>query len=509
MMASPPRASPGWQRSAVLVAALLLLVVPLAFAAKTGSISASESFDSFDRRTYLRLLEEQVAAADDEASCNASASNSAFAEYLDILPSTGGLRGCVASNIATVYAAISGSGSQCNLTTLSSLFSTDDDDSVAFSEFFSLLLGGLLSSNSSSGSGSSADLATSLASWSGSSSNTKGFCSVMNAKAGPCIETLLPVLAELLDGDATCCSTLNGYYEVAKLIVPTGQTLPQTVTDIVNGLHRTMCTTTTADDGLCGQSLTSYLSGAVTTEDTSLLSSLVVRGALPLYAASSSGVCSSLESTSIANRVDSSAPISYYAASCCATGLSSLMKSLDAVVTHLSGNSVAEILNLITSKQNLETSNQFAALYDTIAGCSFEQTCTDPEFVLANSTATATSSAAAVTAKTVTEANVTCTKTEVCDSDNVCSSVCESGTALIEPWVARAIEYQRNLSYDQPLCYTEFPATHNSVITRARGYGNRDQLFNAVFNASNDNSYLRTVNQVTSNSSRQRPPNVD
>lgn len=466
-----------------------LAMAALLVSATLGSVSSV--LTPPNKPLHFRAL-----ATDDQAACEASAESSAFAEYLTALPTTAGIRGCVATNIASLYTAVSASDSQCNLTTLSSLFSSDasDADSAAFSEFFSLLLGGILSSSSSSA-GSTVDLATSLASWNDdSATNTAGFCSVMNTKAGPCIDALLPTIIELLAEGATCCSTLSEYYEIVQLIVPSGQTLEQTVVNLVNGLHRSMCMTTSSD--LCGQALTSFLADAVTSADTSLLSALVVHAGVPLYAATESSVCSELGDTSFTSRLDGSTSISYYAASCCASGMSALMESLDAVVTHLTGDSIPELLTLITGRQSLDSSSQFAAPYDTIGVCSFEQTCSAPAFVLTASSTAASNSSAAVTAKTATEQNVTCTKTNVCDADDVCSSVCEAGTAIIEPWVARAITYQRNLSYDQTLCYTELPGTHNSVITRARGYGNRDQLFNAMLNASNTDSYMRTNNQV-------------
>ncbi|POM63140.1 hypothetical protein PHPALM_27604, partial [Phytophthora palmivora] len=242
----------------------------------------------------------------------------------------------------------------------------------------------------------------------------------MNTQAGPCIDILLPELIALVDSDATCCNELNGYLEVAKLIVPTGQTLEQTLTSLINGLHQTMCTSTSADDQLCSVPLSSYLSGVVTSDESSLLGAIIFQAGVPLYAASENDVCSSLETTSLVSG----------------------LHSVDAVVTHVTGNSMAELFTLITGRQNAET--QFAEL------------------------------------------------------DDVCSNVCEAGTALIEPWVARAITYQRNLSYTETLCYAEIPATHNSVITQARGYGNRDQLFNAKLNASNTESYMRTSNQFLS-----------
>ncbi|GMF48945.1 unnamed protein product [Phytophthora fragariaefolia] len=474
--------------------ALLLLAIFAAIA--TSSQQQHRQLSAEDQEVYARLLEEQAAMADDAAACNASASSSVLSTYLSVLPSVAGLQGCIATNIAQLYPSIAGSGSQCNLTTLSSLVSGDSADSAAFTEVLNLLLAGVVSS-SSSGS-TSADLASALSSWSDDSSTLEGFCNVMNTQAGPCVQALLPELISLLDSDATCCSELNGYLEVAKLIVPTGQTLEQTLLGLINGLHETMCTTTSSDDQLCSVPLSSYLSGVVTSDESSLLGALVFQAGVPLYTASESDVCSSLETTSLASGLSSGNDISYYAASCCASALSSFLESVDALATHLSGNSMAELFSLITSRQNAAT--EFKALYTTIQGCSFSSTCTPPSFTFASSSSSAgsSSSSAAAASKTVSPDNVTCTLVNFCDSDEVCSNVCEAGTALIEPWVARAITYQRNLSYAEALCYAEIPATHNSVITQARGYGNRDQLFNAMLNASNPNSYMRTSNQFLS-----------
>ncbi|EEY67465.1 uncharacterized protein PITG_17556 [Phytophthora infestans T30-4] len=447
-----------------------------------------------DQQIYLRLLKEQSVMADDEAACNASASSSMLSTYLSALPSVAGLQGCIATNIAQLYPSIAGSGSQCNLTTLNSLVNGDSDDSVAFNEVLNLLLAGVVGS-SGSGSGS-VDLASALSSWSDDSSTLQGFCNVMNTQAGPCADTLLPELISLLDSDAPCCSELNGYLEVAKLIVPTGQTLAQTLSSLINGLHQTMCTTTSADDQLCSVPLSSYLSGVVTSDESSLLGAIIFKAGVPLYAASESDVCSSLETSDLASGLGSG-DISYYEASCCASGLSTFLQSVDAVATHLFGNSMAELFTLITGRQN--AASQFTALYSTISDCSFDSTCTAPSFATSStSTAGSSSSTTAVNNKSPSPENVTCIRLDFCDSDDVCSKVCEAGSALIEPWVARAITYQRNLTYSETLCYAELPATHNSVITQAHGYGNRDQLFNARLNASNAASYMRTSNQFLS-----------
>lgn len=91
-----------------------------------------------------------------------------------------------------------------------------------------------------------------------------------------------------------CCHELNGYLEVLKLLVPTGQTLEQTIFGLVNGLHKTMCTTTNSNGELCSASMSSYLSDVVTVND-SLLRTIIFKAGVPLYAAAESDICSSLE----------------------------------------------------------------------------------------------------------------------------------------------------------------------------------------------------------------------
>lgn len=160
--------------------ALLLFTVLAAVASnsRVSPLQQHRQLSENDQEVYARLLEEQTAMADDEAACNASASSSVLSTYLSALPSVAGLQGCIATNIAQLYPSIAGSGSQCNLTTLSSLVSGDSDDSAAFSEVLNLLLAGVVSS---SGSGSSStDLSSALSSWSDDSSTLQGFCSVMN-----------------------------------------------------------------------------------------------------------------------------------------------------------------------------------------------------------------------------------------------------------------------------------------------------------------------------------------
>lgn len=102
------------------------------------------------------------------------------------------------------------------------------------------------------------------------------------------------------------------------------------------------------------------------------------------------------------------------------------------------------------------------------------------------------------TPKSGIPAGVECEEYNWCDGAGVCSTVCARGSVKQSDWQAWAMQYQMNLTRKQPLCYSQLLATHNSAITLADGYGNRDGLYSAylrwlkTFGATSD---LHTNNQ--------------
>ncbi|GLE06119.1 hypothetical protein PINS_up015330 [Pythium insidiosum] len=323
----------------------------------------------------------------------------------------------------------------------------------------------------------------------------------MNEKIGPCVETLLPVFLALMDKKAPCCGQLATYGEVLKLIQPTGKTTLQTLYDVVNGLHLSLCSTTGSASTPCAQPLLSFLADRVKTSgEASLLSALLFTAGVPLYALpdDSKSACAGLDSGKLPSRVtttEGGGTTTYAALSCCATGYAALLESFDALLRQLTGNSMAETLNLITGQQDDKT-RQFATPYATIKSCSFQETCAKPAYTLPSDSAKAVEGDSK--AKTAKPSEILCKKVDRCDADKVCSSVCEPGSVKIAPWVARALSHQRNLSYDQPLCFTQLPGSHNSATTLAKGYGNRDQLMNRALDPTNAASFMRTNNQFVS-----------
>lgn len=53
----------------------------------------------------------------------------------------------------------------------------------------------------------------------------------------------------------------------------------------------------------------------------------------------------------------------------------------------------------------------------------------------------------------------------------LCTTVCESGSVDVDPWIIGSLNYQRKLQLDQPFMKFELPGTHNSAISQAYGFG--------------------------------------
>ncbi|KAF1776778.1 PLC-like phosphodiesterase, TIM beta/alpha-barrel domain [Phytophthora cactorum] len=131
------------------------------------------------------------------------------------------------------------------------------------------------------------------------------------------------------------------------------------------------------------------------------------------------------------------------------------------------------------------TGRKFVDSVPGTASCTWTDTCSDPAYLIAQ--------------QTNDIEDITCTMVDKCNSaGTVCSSVCEKGTASISSWLNQTLAYQRNLAFSGQLCYAQIPSTHNSAITLADGYGNRDQLFNANLDSDKSYSYLKTNNHVLS-----------
>ena len=96
--------------------------------------------------------------------------------------------------------------------------------------------------------------------------------------------------------------------------------------------------------------------------------------------------------------------------------------------------------------------------------------------------------AAAATSSPVFDAippGVECVATTRCynwsepEFGDVCARVCARGSVKQAAWVQRAMQVQTQLSRLQPLCYQQWPGSHNSAISIADGYGVLDHVLTA------------------------------
>ena len=81
---------------------------------------------------------------------------------------------------------------------------------------------------------------------------------------------------------------------------------------------------------------------------------------------------------------------------------------------------------------------------------------------------------------TAAAAAVRCERTAWCDHRGRCTEVCARGTVAVEPWLAAAMAWQNRLARTVPLCRAQLLGGHNSGITLADGYGERDPFFTSL-----------------------------
>jgi hypothetical protein len=75
-----------------------------------------------------------------------------------------------------------------------------------------------------------------------------------------------------------------------------------------------------------------------------------------------------------------------------------------------------------------------------------------------------------------TPESIVCNRIKVCwnfsfDFDNVCAVACEPGSVKQEDWISSALQIQERLSFSRPICFQQWPGSHNSGISLANGYG--------------------------------------
>ncbi|ETN20844.1 hypothetical protein PPTG_01223 [Phytophthora nicotianae INRA-310] len=410
-----------------------------------------------------------ASSSSEAATCTASA--------LSILPSTYNLDVCVSNNLYSVLLALAASSSTCSLTDLLALESDTQILNLVS------LIEDIVASPSSMSSLVYAYMADT------SSSDMNNFCTTLNTVISPCLLSLLPTLLPIFESDTTCCSEVSDLIDLVDFFVPPNVTTNSFIlNELVNGVNQFFCSN--IGDSTCGYNMFSQLTSTYTSSSFTLLESVI----MPFVTIPSGEECTAMKGESYTDiaSLTSASTIHY---SCCIDHMRPLIQSIQDGFEYFFDDTTVNILNGM-----IEFSASGGKFVDSVPGtasCTWTDTCSDPSYLIAQQTASRMPGTNDPGKNDIED--ISCTMVDKCNSaGTVCSSVCEKGTASISSWLNLTLSYQRNLAFSGKLCYTQIPSTHNSAITLADGYGNRDQLFNANLNSDKSYSYLKTNNQVLS-----------
>lgn len=315
-------------------------------------------------------------------------------------------------------------------------------------------------------------------------------CSELNTVISPCATALLPTLRTLFQSDVTCCSQISDLLDLLNLAVPANVSMDSfLLNEVVNGVNSFFCSKRDGSQ-TCGTSIYSQLTTKYTQDTFSVLDSL----ALPFFTASSGQECNAMGGKSYTDSASlaSAQTIDY---GCCTHQVRPLIESVQNAFSYLLGSTVEEFLNGVVDFDS--TAKKFVNAVPGTKSCTFTSKCTNPSYVIPTITKTITPGTNKPGKNNLVD--TTCTKVQKCDAKGTtCSEICQKGSVVVPEWLNQTLAYERKLAYKGPICFAQIPATHNSAITLADGYGNRDQLFNLNLNAQKPYSYLKTNNHALS-----------
>ncbi|TMW64331.1 hypothetical protein Poli38472_012953 [Pythium oligandrum] len=317
------------------------------------------------------------------------------------------------------------------------------------------------------------------------------FCDEMNDLISPCAEALLPKLLEVIDKDDKCCSELSDLADLLNLVVPpTISKASFVLQDVLNGVNGLICTRHEAKERTCGAHIFSELTTKYKETEFHLLEHVLV----PFVTMAKGEECAGMqgkEFTSTAALAKSDT-IDY---GCCTHQIRPLMESIQMGFTNIFGSTLIEFLNGI-----VEFKSPKQAFVNSISGtarCEFSTSCSVPGGLAKYDKRTITPGS--IPPKTNELKDTNCTVTKKCDTaGEICSEICAKGSVKLDSWVQNTLQYQRQLAMRGPICQAQLPATHNTAINLADGFGNRDQLMNANLNPKKKHSFMKTNNHELS-----------
>lgn len=279
--------------------------------------------------------------------------------------------------------------------------------------------------------------------------------------------------------------------DLLNLVVPpTVSKQSFVLNEVVNGVNQALCSTRADTKQTCGASLFKQLTTKYTASNFRVVESFL----LPFVSVASGQECNAFQGLSYTSSL-SLQPTTAIDYSCCVDGLRPLLESVTKGFEYVVSNAPLEWLNGIVEFPSNATS--FVDSLAAAKSCKYKTTCAAPTGILSYPSTPVTPGT--YDPKKNALVDTTCTKTKKCDAKGTtCSDVCAKGSVTLPSWVSQSLAYQRKLAYSGPLCYAQIPATHNSAINLADGFGNRDQLMNLNLNPNKPYSFMKTNNHVLS-----------
>ncbi|KAF1331312.1 hypothetical protein FI667_g4450, partial [Globisporangium splendens] len=316
------------------------------------------------------------------------------------------------------------------------------------------------------------------------------FCSTLNTVISPCAKSLLPDLLPIFQSDLTCCSQISDILDLLNLAVPSNVSKNSfLLNEAVNGVNSFFCSKRDATQ-TCGTSIYSQLTTKFTQAQFSVIDSFL----MPFFTASAGQECNAMSGKDYTDSANlaTARTIDY---GCCTHQIRPLLETVQNAFAYLLGSTVEQFLNGVV--EFASTTTKFVNAVPGTTTCTFASKCTNPSYMIPQFTKTIAPGTNKPGKNSLVD--VTCTKVQKCDAaGTTCSEVCQKGTASVSTWLNQTLAYQRKLTYKGPICYAQIPSTHNSAITLADGFGNRDQLFNLNLNPLKAYSYLKTNNHALS-----------
>ncbi|GMF48018.1 unnamed protein product [Phytophthora fragariaefolia] len=408
-----------------------------------------------------------------------TASENTFGFLVDKLPTAYGLNTCVANNVGTINLAIASTiFSSCGMLDVYDLVKNKDLTNL-FNLFKSIAA-------------TPAEMSPLIYKYMAAQTDdtVDNLCDAFSHAIGPCGQKVLPKLLPAFQKDDECCSEISELIDMFNIIVPPDKnTMFFILNEVIDGFNRFLCSK--KGDASCGLDMFSQLTKMYTVDNFDFFNHMV----LPFMTVGQGEECSGLSGNPYKNTASqkSSTTINF---GCCVHQMRPLIQSIQSALKYMVSDETWDILSGMVS---FTAPN--GGFVDTLTGtktCEFDgDSCDDPKGITDDQDMTRDVGSKNPGKNDLIDTN--CTLVDKCSGDkSVCSKVCDRGTVVIPDWLKSTLAYQRNLANSGPFCYAQIPATHNSAITLADGFGNRDQLFNKNLNPDKWWSYLKTNNQVLS-----------